>query len=55
MATAEFSKFAGILSATSAFSHIQGLEFGASQVALVIKDQLANAVDARDVGSIPGS
>ena len=37
------------------FRHIQGLEFGASQVALVIKDQLANAVDARDVGSIPGS
>ena len=28
--------------------------FGASQVALVIKNLLANAGDIRDVGSIPG-
>ena len=30
-------------------------EFGASQAALVIKDPFANAVDARDVASTPGS
>ena len=28
--------------------------WGASQVALVIKNTLANAGDARDLGSIPG-
>ena len=29
--------------------------FGASQVALVVKNLPANAADARDAGSIPGS
>jgi len=31
------------------------IECGASQVSLVVKNQLVNAGDARDVGSIPGS
>ena len=31
------------------------MDYGASQVALVVKNPSANAGDIRDVGSIPGS
>ena len=38
----------------SGWSYLQRL-FGASQVALVVKNPAANASDTRDKGSVPGS
>ena len=51
MATAEFSKFAGILSAALSQHRLSGFEMGA----LMIKNLPANAGDARDTVSVPGS
>ena len=49
MATAEFSKFAGILSVALSQHHLSGFDFPGSS------DGKASAYSAGDLGSIPGS